>query len=442
MEAAEIKRLDRAHHLHSWSVQGAIDPIIFDHGKGACFWDAYGKRYLDFSSQLMNLNTGHQHPKIVKAIQDQAVKNCFCGPGYAYESRSALVASMSEITPGDLKHFFFTLSGAESNDNAIKIARQFSGKNKVLSRYRSYHGASLGAIALSGDPRRPPVEPGLITGIIHVLDPYCYRCPFNHTYPACGVQCAKHIEEIILYENPDTIAALVMEGVVGSNGIFIPPPEYMPMVREICDKYNILLVSDEVMSGFGRTGEWFALNNWNVVPDMITMAKGLTSGYVPLGAVAVKKEISDYFQDHMLWCGLTYNAHPLACAASVATLEVFKEENLVQRAKDMGKVLMSELEALKDKHQSVGDVRGLGLFTVIELVKDRKTREPMVPWNATGPDAALTKEISKRLIAGGVATFVRWNWIFVVPPLVITEEELKEGLGVIDEVLTFVDSQL
>jgi taurine--2-oxoglutarate transaminase len=439
MDAKEIKQLDRAHHLHSWSVQGALDPIVFDRSEGSCFWDADGKRYLDFTSQLMNQNTGHQHPKVVKAIQDQAAKVCFCAPGMAYESRSALVKELKEVTPGDLNHFFFTLGGAEANENAIKIARMFTGKFKVVSRYRSYHGATYGAMTLTGDPRRIPVEPG-IPGVVRILDPYCYRCPFGLSYPGCGIQCAKHLEEVLLYEGPDSVAAVFMEGVCGSNGIFVPPPEYHPMVKEICEKYKVLYVSDEVMSGFGRTGKWFSVDNWNVVPDMMVMAKGLTSGYVPLGGVAVKKEISDYFQDHMLWAGLTYNAHPLSCAAGVATLKVYQEENLIENAEKMGQILKAGLETLKAKHKSVGDVRGIGLFNIIELVKDRETREPLVPWNAGGDALAPAKEISKRLLADGLYTTVRWNWIFACPPLVITEAELNEGLAAIDKVLDYADS--
>jgi taurine--2-oxoglutarate transaminase len=441
MDKAEIRKYDREHHLHSWSVQGALDPIVIDRAEGSCFFDMDGKRYLDFSSQLMNLNTGHQHPKVVQAIKDQADRLCFAAPGMSYLTRSQLVKALMEVTPGDLNHFFFTLGGAEANENAIKMARLYTGKFKILSRYRSYHGATYGAITLTGDPRRPPVEPG-IPGVIKILDPYCYRCPFGHTYPACNVQCARHVEEVIQYENPNTVAAIIMEGVVGSNGLFIPPPEYMPMVREICNKYNVLFISDEVMSGFGRTGKWFAVDNWNVVPDMMTMAKGLTSGYLPLGGVAVSKKISDHFQDKMLWGGLTYNAHPLCCGAAVATMQVYHEEKLVERTAEMGGFLMDQLNALKEKHPSVGDVRGLGLFTIIELVKDRKTREPLVPWNAAGADLAINKEINKRLLAGGVYTFVRWNWIFVVPPLVITKDELVEGLNVIDQTLTWADGQL
>jgi taurine---2-oxoglutarate transaminase len=441
MDSLEIKRLDRAHHLHSWSIQGAIDPMVFDHGKGACFWDGSGKRYIDFFSQQVNLNTGFQHPKVVKAIQEQAERLCYCAPGFAYEKRSELAHALSKVTPGDLDRFFFTLSGAESNENAIKMARSYTGKFKILARYRSYHGASYGAVTLTGDPRRPPVEPG-IPGVVHVLDPYCYRCSFALSYPRCGLQCAKHIEEIIQYEGPETVAGLFLETVTGSNGLFVPPPEYMPMVREICDRHKVLMICDEVMSGFGRTGRWFAVEHWDVVPDMITMAKGLTSGYVPLGAVALSGRMVDHFQDHMLWCGLTYNAHPLACGTAVATLRVYEEEGLIDRSLRLGGILMAELDRMKEKHPSVGDVRGLGLFSVVELVKDRETREPLVPWNAGGSALGLTKEITRRLLAGGVYTWVRWNWIFVTPPLVISEEELMEGLGVVDEVLSFVDTQL
>jgi taurine--2-oxoglutarate transaminase len=275
-----------------------------------------------------------------------------------------------------------------------------------------------------------------------LLDPYCYRCPFGASYPSCGIQCAKHVEEVFLYEDPNTIAALFVEGLVGSNGIIVPPPEYLPMVREICNKYNVLLVSDEVMSGFGRTGKWFAVDNWNVVPDIMTMAKGLTSGYLPLGAVAVNKKISDYFQNHMLWGGLTYNAHPLCCGAAAATMEVYRDENLVAESARKGKILMDRLEAMKAKHACVGDVRGLGLFTVIEMVKDKKTREPLVPWNAAGPDMALSKEVNKRLLEKGLYTYVRWNWLFAVPPLTISDEELQGGLAIIDEVLDWVDTQV
>ncbi len=439
MDAAAVKSSDRAHHLHSWSVQNQLDPLVFSHGRGAVFWDADGKRYLDFSSQLMNLNTGHQHPKIIKAIEEQAEKCCFVGPGYAYESRSILVEKLTKITPDNINHFFFTLGGAEANENAIKMARFFTGKHKIISRYRSYHGATMGAITLTGDPRRWAAEPG-ISGVIKVFDPYCYRCSFGLTHPSCNLRCVEHIAEVMMYEGAkDYVAAIIVEAVTGTNGIFVPPEGYYPRLRQICDEFNVLLIADEVMSGFGRTGQWFAVDNWSLKPDIITMAKGLTSGYLPLGCVGLSDQMAAHFADKMLWCGLTYNAHPLCCAAANACLEVYEEDNLILRARELGEVCRAELEKLEAKHRCVGEARGLGLFRVLELVKDKKTREPISPFNTTND---LSKEIMKRLRQGGVMTFIHWNTLFVVPPLVITEDELREGLAVIDEVLEFVDSQI
>ncbi|MBW2617434.1 MAG: aminotransferase class III-fold pyridoxal phosphate-dependent enzyme [Deltaproteobacteria bacterium] len=439
MDSARIKALDRAHHLHSWSIQGQLDPIIFDHGQGAVYWDTEGKRYLDFSAQLMNLNTGHQHPKIVKAIQEQAGKCCFVGPGYAYESRSVLVEKLVKITPDNINHFFFTLGGAEANENAIKMARLVSGKHKFISRYRSYHGATMGAISLTGDPRRWPAEPG-IPGVIKVFDPYCYSCSFGLTLPGCQLRCVENIAEVMMLEGAkDHVAAIIVEAVTGSNGIFVPPEGYYTRLREICDEFNVLLIADEIMSGFGRTGEWLAIDNWDLKPDIVTMAKGLTSGYMPLGCVAISDAIADHFQDHMLWCGLTYNAHPLSCAAANACLEVYEEENLIQKARELGRKCGQEMDRIKERHACVGDARGIGLFRLFELVKDKATREPISPFNTTNE---LSKEITARLKAGGLTTFVHWNQLFVVPPLVITEEELMEGLGIIDQVLDYVDSQI
>jgi len=439
MDAAKIKALDKAHHLHSWSIQSQLDPLVFSHGQGALMWDADGKRYLDFSSQLMNLNTGHQHPKIVKAIQDWAEKCCFIGPGYAYESRSLLVEKLAQITPDNISHFFFTLGGAEAVENAVKMAKLYSGKQKVISRYRSYHGATMGAVSLTGDPRRWAAEPG-IPGVLKIFDPYCYRCSFGLEYPSCKLRCAENVAEVMMYEGAkDYVAAVIVESVTGSNGIIVPPDGYFQRLREICDEFNVLLICDEVMAGFGRTGQWFAFENWGIKPDIITMAKGLTSGYMPLGCVAVSQDIADYFQDNMLWCGLTYNAHPLSCGAAVACLEVYEEENLINKTKELGEICRIELNKLKEKHKCVGQARGIGLFWVLELVKDKQTREPISPFNTMNE---LSKEIVKRLKQGGVLTFVHWHKIFVVPPLVITEEELREGLAVIDDVLDFVDSQI
>ena len=433
LTAKEIVDLNKEYTFYSWSNQGQVNPIPLVKAQGAYFWDADGKRYLDFASQLVNTNVGHQHPKVVKAIQDQAAKLTFASPSMATEPRGLLGKKLAEVTPGDLKKTFFTLGGAEANENAIKIARFYTGKHKILARYRSYHGATHGAMALTGDYRRLPVEPS-IPGVVHFLDPYCYRCPFGPDLDkdSCARQCIRHIEEIIEYEGPDHIAAIIMEGVTGTNGLIIPPDDYWPRVREICDKYGILLISDEVMSGWGRTGEWFAVDNWNVVPDIITTAKGITSGYVPLGAVIVREKIAKFFDDKVLFAGLTYNGHALACAAALATIEAYEEDNIFENAKKVGKHLGECLEDLKAKHPSIGDVRYIGLFSGIEFVKNRETKEPM--------DLTPLKNF---LIANGVYVFNFKNVLFVVPPLVITEEQLDEGLNLIDEGLAeLMDTQV
>jgi taurine--2-oxoglutarate transaminase len=433
LTAKEIVDLNKEYTFYSWSNQGQVNPIPMVKAEGPYFWDADGKRYLDFASQLVNTNVGHQHPKVVKAIQDQAAKLTFASPSMATEPRGLLGKKLAEITPGNLKKTFFTLGGAEANENAIKIARFYTGRHKILARYRSYHGATHGAMALTGDYRRLPVEPAL-PGVVHFLDPYCYRCPFgwNGNRDACCMQCIKHVEEIIEYEGPDQIAAIFMEGVTGTNGLIIPPDDYWPRIREICDKYGILLVSDEVMSGWGRTGEWFAVDNWGVVPDIITTAKGITSGYVPLGAVIVSEKIARFFDDKVLFAGLTYNGHALACAAALATIEAYEEDKIFENAKKVGKHLGECLEDLKAKHPSIGDVRYIGLFSGVELVKNRETKEPM--------DITPLKNF---LIAHGVYVFNFKNVLFVVPPLVITEEQLDEGLALLDEGLAeLMDKQV
>ena len=439
MSGSDIKRYDRQYIVHSWSVQSALDPMVITRTQGVYMWDENGKRYLDMTSQLMNQNIGHQHPKVVEAIQRQAGKVCFIAPGVAYETRSLLGKALAEVTPGDLKRFFFTLGGADANENAVKIARAYTKKWKIITRYRSYHGATYGAIALSGDPRRPPVEPAM-PGVVRVFDPYCYRCSFGLTYPACQLRCAESVDEVIQYETAETVAAVLVESVVGSNGLIVPPDGYMERLREICSKNGVLLIADEVMSGFGRTGKWFAVENWNVTPDLITMAKGLTSGYVPLGAIAISQKIMGALDKQMLYAGLTYNAHPLACAAAIATLRVYRDDKLMENTRAMGEVMGKELEAMQARHPSIGDVRGIGLFWAIELVKDQKTREPLVKWNAMGTEAAQSREINRRLLEGGVYTTVRWNFLFLVPPLCIKEDELREGLAVIDKVLDYADT--
>ena len=421
MNSQEIIAMNKEYTFFSWSAQGALNPIPVVRAEGVYFWDADGKRYLDFASQLVNQNAGHQHPKVVKAIQDQAAKLTFVSPSAATEPRGLLGRKLAEITPGDLKKTFFALGGAEANENAIKIARMFTGRFKILARYRSYHGATHGAIALTGDYRRLPVEPA-IPGVVHFLDPYCYRCPFGWTKETCHRECIKHVEEVIQHEGPDQIAAIILEGVTGTNGLIIPPDDYWPRMREICDKYGILLISDEVMSGWGRTGEWFAVDNWNTVPDIITTAKGITSGYVPLGAVIVREKIAKYFDDHVLYAGLTYNGHALACAAALATIEAYEEEHIFENAKTVGKHLGERMEDMKARHPSIGDARYIGLFTAFEFVKNRDTKEPLDP-----------TPLKNFLIQNGVYVFTFKNIMFIVPPLVITREQLDEGLNLIDE---------
>lgn len=428
MNAQEIVSLNRQYTFFSWSVQSATIPIPMTRAEGVYFWDANGKRYLDFSSQLMNLNIGHQHPKVVKAIQDQAAQLCFAHPGMATEARGKLGQKIAEVAPGDLNKTFFCLGGAEANENAIKIARAFTGRQKILSRYRSYHGATHGAIALTGDYRRLPVEPAM-PGVVHFLDPYCYRCPFGWTRETCHRECIKHVDEILYYEGPDRIAAIIMEGVTGSNGLIVPPDDYWPSIRQICDRYGILLISDEVMSGWGRTGRWFAVDNWGVVPDIITTAKGLTAGYVPLGAVIVSDKIASYFEDKMLWCGLTYSGHPLACAAGVATIEAYEDDGLLENARTVGAYLGKRLEQIKARHASVGDVRYIGLFSALEIVCDKSTKQPIDP---------LT-DIAKFLKANGLFTFNFHNILFVVPPLCINQSQIDEGLDIIEKALELTD---
>jgi len=428
LTAQEIVSMNREYTFFSWSVQSAANPIPVVRAEGIYFWDATGKRYIDFSSQLMNVNIGHQHPKVVRAIQEQAAQLCFAHPGMATEPRGLLGQKIAAVAPGDLNKTFFCLGGAEANENAIKMARMFTGRFKVMSRYRSYHGATHGAIALTGDYRRLPVEPAM-PGVVHFLDPYCYRCPFGWTVDTCHRECISHVEEIISYEGPQNIAAIFMEGVTGSNGLLVPPDDYWPRIRQICDKHGILLVSDEVMSGWGRTGQWFAVDHWEVVPDMITTAKGLTSGYVPLGAVIVSEAIAKYFEDKMLWCGLTYSGHPLACAAGVATLEVYEEDGLIENAARVGRTLGQRLEQIKARHPSVGDVRSIGLFSALEIVKDKASKAPIDP---------LT-EVFKFLKENGLFTFVFHNILFVVPPLCITEAQLDEGLAIVERALEITD---
>jgi taurine--2-oxoglutarate transaminase len=427
--------------LHSWSVQDAVNPIAVAGGEGRYFWDHDGNRYLDFASQLVNLSLGHQHPKLVAAIKEQAEKLCTIGPPMATEARSTLARMLAEVTPGDLAMSFFTNGGAEANENAIKLARWYTGRHKVIARYRSYHGATAGAITLTGDPRRWAAEPG-IPGVVRMLDPYTYRCPAGHPDPCPVCRGGPHLEELLQYEGPQTVAAVILETVTGTNGIIVPPDGYLRSIREVCDRHGIVLIFDEVMAGFGRTGRWFACENWDVVPDILTVAKGINSGYVPLGAMVISGTIADWVRSKPFAGGLTYSGHPLACASAVASIEAFREEGIVENSAAHGDYLRDALAGLQNRHPSIGDVRGLGLFWGLELVRNRETREPLVPFNAGGEAAAPVTQLTKAALDRGLYLFVHWNVVVICPPLNITREELDEGLSVLDEVLTVADEHV
>jgi taurine--2-oxoglutarate transaminase len=430
MSGDEMVALARKHTIYEWSAQSSVDPIPVSRAKGVYFWTPEGKRFLDFNSQLMCVNIGHGDPRVVKAIQDQAAVLAYANPFMATEPRARLGAKLAEIAPGDIDAFFFTNGGADANENAVKIARAVTGRQKVLARYRSYHGGTAGAIALTGDPRRwsQPAMPG----IVHVLDPYHGIARGWDT----AEDALRTLEEVIQLEGPSTIAAFILEPVTGTNGILIPPDGYLQGVRTLCDKYGILMIADEVMSGFGRTGRWFAVDHWNVVPDLLTMAKGLTSAYVQLGAVGMRRGIADHFADKAFPSGLTYNSHPLACAAALATLGVLEEDGLVERAARTGVLMKDLLGGLAERHPSVGAVRSIGLFGIVELVRDRTTMTPLAPFNGTSPEMAA---IAKFFRQEGLYTFVRWNTFFTNPPLSITEAELREGFATIDRALGSIE---
>jgi taurine--2-oxoglutarate transaminase len=432
MTGDEIVALTKRHTLFEWSAQSKVSPIPVAGAKGVYFWTPEGKRFLDFNSQLMCTNIGHGHPKVIEAIKQQAETLAYVNPFMATEPRARLGQKLAEITPGDIDTFFFTNGGAEANENAIKLARFVTGRQKVLARYRSYHGGTAGAISLTGDPRRWAAEPG-IPGVVHVLDPYH---GIQRGWDSADEALA-NLEETIQLEGPGTIAAFILETVTGTNGILVPPDGYLQGVREICDRYGILMIADEVMAGFGRTGKWFAIDHWDVVPDLITMAKGLTSAYVQLGALGMRRKYAEHFENNVFYGGLTYNSHPLGCATALATIAVYEEENLLERATQMGEVMRGHLEDLAAKHPSVGAVRSIGLFGIVELVRNRDTMEPMAPFNGTSDEMAA---LGKRFRDDGLYTLVRWNYFFTNPPLTISEEELAEGFAIIDRALEITDA--
>lgn len=441
---AEILPLSLEHNFWTWSAQAQVKPIPIKKAQGVYFWDVDGKRYLDFNSMVMCANIGHGNQKVIDAICRQAKELPFAGPQMATRPRAELGRLLTEITPGRMDHFLYTLGGSDANENAVKLARAFTGKFKILTRYRSYHGATAGSLALTGDPRRAAWEPEVMPGVVHFLDPYAYRSTFHRTNPNISEtdfsqDYLNHLKEIIQYERPETIAGIFIETVTGTNGILIPPAGYLQGLRKICDENQILLITDEVMSGFGRTGEWFAVNHWQVEPDILTMAKGLTSGYAPLGAVGMKPEIAAFFNDRVYESGLTYNGHPISLAAAIANIQVMQEDHLIENAREMGKVMAELLAQLVEKHPSVGTVRSIGLFGVIELVKNRKTREPMAPYGGNSPEM---KALRQYLLDHGVYLYTHWHTILLIPPLIITRDQLAEGFSVIDRALEITDQAI
>ncbi|MEV0846344.1 aspartate aminotransferase family protein [Streptomyces sp. NPDC049954] len=437
---AAVKAADRAHVFHSWSAQELIDPLAVAGAEGSYFWDYEGNSYLDFTSGLVFTNIGYQHPKVVAAIQEQAGKLTTFAPAFAIESRSEAARLVAERTPGDLDKIFFTNGGAEAVENAVRMARVHTGRAKVLSAYRSYHGSTSAAINLTGDPRRWASDTGA-AGVVHFWAPFLYRSAFyaENEQQECE-RALTHLEDTIAYEGPQTIAAIVLETVPGTAGIMVPPPGYLQGVRELCDRHGIVFVLDEVMAGFGRTGKWFAAEHFDVVPDLMTFAKGVNSGYVPLGGVAINGAIAETFARRPYPGGLTYSGHPLACAAAVATINAMEEEGVVEHAARLGEELIGpRLREIAGRHPSVGEVRGLGMFWALELVRDPATREPLTPYNASGEAAAPMNAFAAAAKKNGLWPFVNMNRTHVVPALNISEAEAKEGLAALDEALTVAD---
>ncbi|WP_300435515.1 aminotransferase class III-fold pyridoxal phosphate-dependent enzyme [Christiangramia sp.] len=424
------------HTLFSWSKQKGISPLLIEKAKGVYLHTYDGKKIIDFSSGLMNVNIGHGHQRVTRAVVDQMEKVSYVTPACATEVRGELGKKLAEICPGDLNKAFFTVCGATAIENAIKLARLYTGRHKILTRYRSYHGSTMGAMSAGGDPRKHKVDVHQGTNFVHFEIPYEYRSSGKNWEK----ECEEQLERIIAYEGHDNIAAIMMEGESGSSGCLKLPPGYWKKLREICDKYGILLIADEVMSGFGRTGKWFGVDNYEVVPDLMAMAKGLTSGYLPLGCLMVSDKIAAKFDEETLALGLTYSAHATACAAALEVIKIYEDENLLENARDMGRYIESEIKKLKEKHPSIGDFRNTGLLGCLELVKNRNTREPMAPFNAKPEEMEVINKVAAKIKELGMYTFVRWGYIFVAPPLCINKEEIDEGLAIISEALKIADA--
>ncbi|MEW5725854.1 MAG: aminotransferase class III-fold pyridoxal phosphate-dependent enzyme, partial [Thermodesulfobacteriota bacterium] len=432
LEAETIRKYERDHVLYPWVPQKSLEPLVADRGQGAYFYDAAGKQYLDFSSQFVFSNLGHADERVVAAIAAQAARLPAVNSQFATEPKARLARLLSEITPGDLTKAFFSTGGTEANEGAMKIARAATGKNKIIARYRSYHGSTYGSMSLSADFRNWNYEPG-VPGVVHCLEPYCYRCPFRAEHPQCDLLCARHVEDVVVREGgARRVAAFIAEPIMGPGGIIVPPDGYWQLLRGICDKYEMVLISDEVMTGFGRTGKWFGVEHWGVVPDMMTMAKGITSGYVPLGATVLRKWLADRFEEFPYLHGHTYSGHALAMAAGVASIEAYKADGLIDHAAEMGQHLMARMLELKDKHPSVGDVRGKGLFCGMELVKSRKTREPVheALLEPPRPGTAKNKILAKTLEEGVYIMAGAASVLMLAPPLIVTQDQIDHGLEV------------
>ncbi len=440
---AKVAADDRAHVFHSWSAQGRISPLPIAGASGSHFWDFEGRRYLDFSSQLVNVNIGYQHPKLVAAIQEAAARQCTIAPSFADESRSEAARMIAERAPGDLDKVFFTNGGAEATENAMRMARIHTGRHKILTTYRSYHGATSGSILATGEPRRWGSEPGA-PGFVHFWGPYPFRSAFHSSSPEQECERAlQHLRDTVMVEGPQTIAAVMLETVVGTNGILVPPEGYLAGVREICDEHGILWIADEVMAGFGRCGEWFAVDRWGVTPDLICFAKGVNSGYVPLGGVVISAPVAATFEDRAYPGGLTYSGHPLACASAVASMRIFEEEGILEHVRTVADTVVApRLAEIAERHPSVGEVRGLGYFWALDLVRDTTTNTPLVPFNASGEAAQPMAELMGACKAEGLWPMTHFNRLHVVPPLTTTAEDMAWGLDVLDRALEVADAHV
>ena len=438
-EAKEIIQDNLDYTLFSWSKQKGLNPIAVKYGKGVYLYDYDGRRFLDFSSGLMNVNIGHGDQRVTEAVIKQMQQISYVTPGCVTKIRGELGKKLAAVTPEGLNKTLFTVCGATAIENAIKLARLYTGRHKIITKYRAFHGSSYGAMAAGGDPRKIPADAQQAPNFVHVEDPFCYRCPFGQTFGSCHYECASHVERVIEFEGPTNVAAILMEGESGTSGCIKYPPDYFKKIRAICDKHGILLIVDEVMSGFGRTGKWFGIDNHGIIPDMIATAKGITAGYLPFGALIVSDKIAKHYDDNVLWLGLTYSAHPVGCAAALEVLKIYEEDNLIEHASSMGNYIDEQVELLKQEHPSIGDFRNTGLLGCIELVKNKESKEPLAPFNAKPDEMIIMNKVAAKIKELGMYTFVRWNYIFIAPPLCITKEQVDEGLQIISEAIKIAD---